>query len=164
VTANYFFAEHQRHNVEDFGLLAATLEDGLPVTITAGRYGWTTHPAGGVNRMMLVGNERTVVIDANRPRLEVYTDEPPWVPPNVNPADPMGFWSSTQAEVHVRPKKTWVPVTPAGTSDASYFLDCLDANHDSEINVAEAALATEVLLAAYRSAATGEVVTLPLPR
>ena len=94
----------------------------------------------------------------------MYTDEEPWRAPNVNPADPMGFWSSKQDEVHVRPKKTWVPVTPAGSGDAGYFLDCLDANRDSDINAAEAALATEVLLAAYRSAAAGEVVTLPLPR
>jgi hypothetical protein len=42
--------------------------------------------------------------------------------------------------------------------------DRLDANRDSEMNVAEAALATEVLLAAYRSATTREVVNLPLPR
>jgi hypothetical protein len=117
-----------------------------------------------VNRVVLVGSERTLVIDANRPRLDVYTDETPWVPPNVNPADPMGFWQSTQDEVHTRPKRTWVPITPTGPSDAGYFLDCLDANRESDISAAEAALATEVLLAAYRSAAKGEVVTLPLPR
>ncbi|MCS6852327.1 MAG: Gfo/Idh/MocA family oxidoreductase, partial [Gemmataceae bacterium] len=75
VTGNYFFAEHHRHHVEDFGLVSATLEDGLPVTVAAGRYGWTTHPAGGVNRLMLVGSKRTAVIDMNRPRLEVSTDE-----------------------------------------------------------------------------------------
>lgn len=164
ITANYFFQEHQKHNVEDFGLLAATLEGGLPVTITAGRYGWTSHPAAGINRLTLVGSEQTAVIDANRPRLEVYTDEAPWLPPNVNPADPMGFWSSTQDEVHVRPKRTWMPAASAGPSDAGYFLDRLEAGLDSEVNAAEAALATEVLLAAYRSAATGGVVTLPLPR
>jgi predicted dehydrogenase len=164
VTANYFFEEHQRHNVEDFGLLACTLEDGTPITITAGRTGWTSHPAGGVTRLVLVGSERTAVVDANRPRLEVYTDEPPWAPPNVNPEDPMGFWVSTQDAVHLRPKQTWVPVTQAGPSDASYFLDCLDAGRESEMSVAEAALTTEVLLAGYRSATTGEVVTLPLAR
>src|SRR5262249_43828613 len=71
VTANYFFQEHQKRNVEDFGVLACTLEDGLPVTITAGRFGWTTHAAAGVNRVVLVGNERTLAVDANRPRLEV---------------------------------------------------------------------------------------------
>lgn len=164
VTSNYFFKEHQQHNVEDFGLLTCTLDDGLPVTLTAGRYGWTSHPAAGMNRLVLVGSERTVVVDANRPRLEVYTDEPPWLPPDVNPEDPMGFWTSTQEAVHVRPKRTWVPIAPAGGSDAGYFLDCLDAGRESEMSAAEAALATEVLLAGYRSAATREVVTLPLAR
>jgi predicted dehydrogenase len=164
VTANYFFKEHQRHNVEDFGLLACTLEDGLPVTIAAGRIGWTSCPAGGVNRLVLAGSERTLVIDTNRPRVEVYTDEKPWVPPNVNPEDPMGFWKSTQEAVHLQPKRTWLAFGPAGPSDASSFLDCLDANRESDMNVAEAALTTEVLLAAYKSAARREVVTLPLAR
>jgi predicted dehydrogenase len=164
VTANYFFAEHQKHDVEDFGLLACTLEDGLPVTIAAGRCGWTSHPAGGVNRLVLVGSERTVVIDANRPRLEVSTDEPPWQPPAVHPADPMSFWTSTQQEIHAKLKRAWVAVAPPVENDAGYFLDCLDAGRDSEMSVAEAALATEVLLAGYRSAASSEVVALPLPR
>src|SRR5262245_45285714 len=164
VTANYFFQEHQKHNVEDFGLVSCTLDDGLPVTIAAGRYGWMTHPAAGVNRLVLVGSRGTFVIDANRPRLEVYTDETPWQPPNPHAQDPMAFWSSTQDEVHTRPKRTWIPAGAAAQSDAAYFLDRLDAQRDSEINAAEAALATEVLLAAYRSAATRAVVTLPLPR
>ncbi len=164
VTANYFFQEHQKHNVEDFGPLSCTLDDGLPVTVAAGRTGWTSHPAGGVNRVVLVGSRGTAVLDANRPRLEVYTDEVPWAPPNPHPQDPMAFWSSTQDEVHTRPKRTWVPAGPAAGTDAAYFLDRLDARRDSELNAAEAALATEVLLAAYRSAATRQVVTLPLPR
>src|SRR5262249_53751204 len=160
----HFCAEHQLNNVEDRGLLACPLEDGPPVTTPAGRPGWTSHPAGGVTRLVLVGSERTAVVDANRPRLEVYTDEPPWAPPNVNPEDPMGFWVSTQDAVHLRPKQTWVPVRPSVPSDASYFLDCLDAGRESEMSVAEAALTTEVLLAGYRSASTGEVVMLPLTR
>jgi predicted dehydrogenase len=164
VTANFFFVEHQQHNVEDFGLLTGTLEDGLPVTIAAGRCGWTSHPASGVNRLLLVGTQKTVVVDANRPLLEVYTDEPPWAPPEVHPEDPMGFWDSTLVEAGMRPKRTWVPTGPAGASDAAYFLDCLDAGRDSDINAAEAALATEVLVAAYRSASTRQGVTLPLPR
>jgi predicted dehydrogenase len=134
------------------------------VTIAAGRYGWMSHPAGGINRMALVGSERTLVLDAYRPRLEIYADETPWTPPNVNPADPMAFWQSTQDEVHVRPKRTWLPMGPAAKSDAAYFLDCLDAGQDSEVNAAEAALSTEVLLAAYLSAARNQLVTLPLPR
>jgi hypothetical protein len=62
------------------------------------------------------------------------------------------------------PKRAWLPVDPPGASDASYFLDCLDANRDSELSVPEAALAAEVVLSAYKSAATGEVVSLPLLR
>src|SRR5262249_11580611 len=116
------------------------------------------------NGVVWVGTEGTMVVDATRPRLEVYTDETPWAPPNVNPADPMGFWQSTQDEVHVRPKRTWVAASPAATSDASYFLDCLEKNRESEINAAEAARATGVLVAAYRSGATRQVFTLPLPR
>src|SRR5262245_28204636 len=164
VTANYFFQQHQKHNVEDFGVAACTLGDGLPVTIAAGRYGWSSHPAAGVNRVILVGSEKTNVIDANRPRLEVHTDEAPWTPPAEHKDDPMGFWSSTQDEVHTRPKRTWVGAGPAAASDAAYFLDRLDAGRDSELNVVEAAHAAEVLLAAYRSASTREVTTLPLPR
>jgi predicted dehydrogenase len=164
ITANYFFAEHQKHDVEDFGSLACTLEDGVPVTIAAGRCGWTSHPAGGVNRLVLVGSERTLLVDANRPRLEVCTDEPPWQPPAIHPADPMSFWTSTPQEVRARPKRAWVPVAPPGESDAGYFIDCLDAGRESEMSIAEAALATEVLLAGYCSAATGKVAALPLPR
>jgi predicted dehydrogenase len=164
VTGNYFFREHQKNDVEDFGLLCGTLEGGLPVTLSAGRYGWTSHPAAGINRVTLVGSKCTLVVDANRPRLEVYTDEPAWTPPRPHPEDPMAFWSSTQKESGVRPKRTWVPVGPPASSDASYFLDCLEAGRESELSVVEAAHATEVLLATYRSAKDGEVVRLPLER
>lgn len=160
-TANFFFAEHERHNVEDFGMLAATLDDGMPVTIAAGRIGWHSHPASGVNRVVLIGSRRTVTIDANRPRLEIHTDEPPWMPPPAHPDDPMAFWTSTQKEMGMQPKRAWVPV-PGPASDASYFLDQLDANRDSEMSATQAAMATEVLLAAYKSAATGETIRLPL--
>jgi predicted dehydrogenase len=164
VTGNYFFQEHQKANVEDFGLITGTMDEGLPFTISTGRFGWSTHPGFGANRLMFIGTEQTLVVDAHRPRLEVYTDEPPWTPPNTHPQDPMGFWSSTMQEVHMRPKTMWTLAGEAFTSDAAYFLDRLDANQDSEINAAEAALSTEVLVAAYQSAAEKRVVTLPLPR
>jgi len=163
-TANYFFREHQQADVEDFGLIAATLDDDLPVTICACRHGWNSHPAGGVNRIVLVGTERTLAIDAHRPRLELYCDETPWTPPSVHRDDPMGFWTSTQQEVHLRPKTVWQHAGPAPQSDAAYFLDRLDANRDSELNVAEAALGTELLMAAYLSASRREIVRLPLTR
>ena len=163
VTAHYFFREHQQHDVEDFGLLSGTLEGGIVVSLAAGRYGWTTHPASGTNRMILVGSRQSAVIDAHRPRLEVYTDEMPWTPPPVHPHDPMAFWSSTQQQSGVRRKQTWVPLWPAA-SDVSHFLDCLDAGRESEMSVVPAAHAAEVLLAAYCSATEGKVVMLPLGR
>jgi predicted dehydrogenase len=164
VTANYFFREHQQQNVEDFGLVSGVLEDGLPVTLAVGRFGWTAHPGQGVRRLLLIGSERHMVIDANLPRLEVYNDEPPWTPPAVHPLDPMSFWTSTPEEVHVQPKLTWVPLWPSSGSDASYFLDCLGAGRESEMSVVPAAQAAEVLLGAYQSAHTRKAVSLPLPR
>lgn len=163
-TANYFFREHQQRNVEDFGLLTCTLESGVPITIAVGRYGWTSHPASGINRILLVGTKQNLLIDAHRPRLEVSTDEPPWRPPNVNPADPMGFWTSTQEEMHVRPKQAWHFIAASPTSDAAYFLDCVEGERESEMSAAEAAVSTKVLVAAYESATTGRVASLPLAR
>lgn len=165
VTGNYFFAEHQKHDVEDFGVLSGTLEDGVMATVAAGRYGWTSHPAGGANRITLIGARSAVTVDANRPRLEVYSTASPWQPPEKpHPEDPMAFWSSTTEESGVKAKRTWLGAGAPARSDAAYFLDCLDAGRDSELAVEPAAHVAEVLLAAYRSAATKEVVSLPLPR
>jgi predicted dehydrogenase len=165
VTGNYFFAEHQKHDVEDFGLLSGTLEGDIPVTISGGRYGWTTHPSFGTNRTLVVGSKGTLVVTPHQPRIEVYSDAPPWTPPaRPHPDDPMGFWSSTQDASGVRAKEAWVSTGPSGQSDASYFLDCLSADRESELSVVEAAHATEVLLATYLSANRHEVVELPLVR
>ncbi len=164
--ANYFFAAHQRRNVEDFGFLSLTMEGGLTATITGGRVGWTSHPAGGVNQICLIGAQGSLLVDANRPRLEVYTDAPPWTPPAVNPRDPMGFWRTTQEEVNAQPKRTFAPLSNmlATHSDASHFIDCIVEGRESEMNAQQAAMLTEILLAGYKSAAEGQVVTLPLAR
>jgi len=160
-TGNYFFAEHAKHDVEDFGLCVGTLEGGTAVTIAAGRYGWTSHPGFGTNRITVSGTQRTMTFDFNRPRLEIYNDDAPWIPPaNPHPDDPMAFWSSTAEEAGAKPKKTWVATTPPAPTDQSYFIDCLEAGRDSEVNVNVAAHAADVLLACYKSAATGEPVAL----
>jgi predicted dehydrogenase len=162
-TANYFFTEHQQQGVEDFASLLITFQNGLHATVSSGRIGWTSHPSSGTTRVVLAGTKRTCVYDPNTPRIEVYSDQPPWLPPPVHPADPMGFWTSTQQEVHTMPKTGWQPLDGVA-SDAAYFLDCLDAQRQSDMSVADAAKTTEILLAGYKSAATGEVVELPLPR
>ena len=161
VTANYFFAEHARNDVEDFGLIAMTLDGGLTATLTAGRIGWMSDAMAGPNRVMLVGSRGALLVDAYRPRLEIYADEPPWTPPPVNPGYPMGFWKSGQEEVGTRPKQGWiVPGQPGIPTDVSYFIDCIELGRESDMPAERAAEGIEVLMAAYRSAATGQVVRL----
>ena len=166
VTANYFFAEHVKNDVEDFGLLALTLEDGITATIASGRIGWSSHPQGGPNCIHLIGTEGYLKIDAHQPRIEVYADEPPWTPPPINPVDPMGFWSSTRKQVEGQPKRAWVPLRGSGESpgDASRFVDYIEEGRESEMSAKDGAAVVETLMAGYVSAATGDVVSLPLPR
>lgn len=163
-TANYFFEAHQRHNVEDCGLLMLTFENGVTATITGGRIGWSSHPSGGSNQLYLIGSQQSMLVDAYQPRIEIYDSAPPWTPPPINPRDPMGFWVSTQAEVKTQPKRIYRPLETDGKSDENYFVDCLIENRESDMNVQQAARLTEILLAGYQSAATGNVVSLPLSR
>jgi predicted dehydrogenase len=163
-TANYFFAEHQRNDVEDFGLLVLTLDGGLTATISAGRIGYMSHPQGGPNRAVLVGTKGVLVFDAYHPRLEVYTNEPAWTPPPVHPADPMSFWRSTQIETNTQPKRGWIATHPNAPSDESCFVDCLVAGRESAMSAQDGAAVVEALMAGYISAARGIEVTLPLPR
>jgi len=165
-TANYFFEAHQRNDVEDFGFLSLTLEEGITATITGGRMGWASHGGAGVNQVYLIGSEGTLLIDAYQPRLEAYDARPPWTAPKIHPLDPMGFWRSTQQAVNTHPKRIFTPFSqliPA-KSDESHFIDCIIEGRESEMSARQAAILTEILVAGYKSAATGEVVTLPLPR
>jgi predicted dehydrogenase len=160
-TSNYFFAEHARNDVEDFGMMLLGLEGGVTASLTAGRIGWSSDPAAGPNRILLVGSRGSLLIDAYRPRLEVWSDAPPWTAPAVNPGDPMGFWRSGQIEAGVKPKRTWVAdlLGPA-VSEASYFVDCIEQGRESDMAAARAAEGIEILMAGYRSGATGRVIVL----
>jgi len=166
VTANYFFAEHVRNNVEDFGVLALTLDGGITATVACGRIGWTSHTAGGPNRLRIIGTEGSLTVDAHRTRIEVCTDEPPWTPPPVDPNDPMSFWKSTQEGAGTRPKKSWIPLHGKAelSNDASRFIDCIESGRESEMSAKDGAAVVEVLMAGYVSAASGDVVPLPLAR
>ena len=162
-SANYFFDRHYRRDIEDFGALALTLDDGITATLTAARIGWHSHPAAGPNFTKLIGTKGNVLIDAHRPRFEISSAVDLWEPPPEDPADPMGFWSSTMERTGARPKPGWYapPVIPA-LSDQSMFLDCLEQEKEPEVTLADAAKASEAMLAAYKSASTGQVVMLPL--
>jgi predicted dehydrogenase len=165
-TGNYFFDEHQQNDMEDFGQMLLELEGGLVATISAGRTGWRSHPAAGLNRTCLIGRQGAAAFDADRPRVEVWADVEPWTAPRRDPEDPMGMWATPRPEPFTpRQKQAWiVPAALRANDDIRGFLDCIEAGRASDVPPALGAEATEVLLAAYRSAATGQVVTLPLPR
>jgi predicted dehydrogenase len=162
-TANYFFAEHQKNDVEDFSCLMLDMEADIEATITVGRTGWSSHPSHGVHQLHLVGTEGAITLDAYEPRLEVWSDAPAWSQPKTpHPEDPMGFWSSTVTEGGVKSKTGWRSVEPVFASDASSFLDCLEQQKESDVPVSMGAHAVEVILGGYRAAAMGETVALPM--
>ncbi len=164
VTENYFFAEHQRNDVEDFGMLALNMEKDITATIVGGRIGYTSHPSHGPMQVYLVGTKGMIKIDAYSPRLEIYNNAPPWVPPDMNPDDPMGFWTSTYKDSI--PKSSWVTlnINEHFSNDVSKFIDCIESDCESEVSAIDGSAQVEVLMAGYVSAAKGEVVDLPLPR
>ena len=161
-TANYFFKEHRDCNIEDFGALMLTLDGGITATIVGGRYGWQSHPQGGVKKTILVGSEQTLIFDAFANRLEVFAAEPAFEPPSPHPLDPMGMWSSTQAELKVPPKQQWVDIDSSddGQREFSAFVDCIENGVESEMNAEFAAHSVEIISAGYRSAANKEVISL----
>ena len=160
-TGNYFFAEHQQADVEDFGALSLTLEGGLTATLTAGRIGWRSHQSYGPVQARLVGDRGSVWIDAHRPRFEVSGDQPCWEAPPRDPLDPMGFWKSTQQRARIQPKPEWrEPAALPPLSDQSLFLDALEADRDGEVSVEDGAAAVEAMLGAYESAASGSLIRL----
>jgi predicted dehydrogenase len=160
-TANYFFAEHQKNDVEDFASVMLGMEDGVETTITAGRCGWMSHRSYGIHEIRLIGTQGSATIDAHQPRLEVCSDAAPWSQPaEPHPEDPMGFWSSTQKSGGVLPKEDWWLLESVSRSDAACFLDCLEQNQSSDVPADMAAHCVDVVHAVYASAATGETVVL----
>lgn len=164
VTRNFFFAEHQTHDMEDFGQMLMEFEGGVTATITAGRAGWRSHPGFGLHRVCVVGNKASVTVDAHRPRVEVWADVEPWTAPPRDPGDPMGMWASLPDNPYqARSKESWImPTAMAWADDAKHFLDCIEGGKQSQVSVDIAAASTEILLAGYRSAAINQPIELPL--
>ncbi|MFN0165472.1 MAG: Gfo/Idh/MocA family protein [Bryobacteraceae bacterium] len=164
-TSNYFFEEHYKRDFEDFGMIALTLQGGLTATMTAGRIGWMSHLGGGPNLTRLYGSKGSVLIDRFQPRAEFASDIMEWKRPSKDPDDPMCFWRSTQDRQGVTLRPEWMmPDAMPAKTDQSMFVDCVEQGREAEVSVYDAAKVLEALFAAYRSAASGEVIKLPLPR
>jgi len=160
-TCNYFFAEHQHNDVEDFATVLLSMEGGLECAIVAGRCGWSSSRAFGQHDIRIIGTRGSITIDANQPRLEVFSDRAPWRQPEAgHPEDPMGFWTSTQKAGGITPKTDWFAIGPALQNDFSFFLDCLNDSRPSDVPAATAIHALEVVHAVYESAATGTPAVL----
>jgi len=161
-TGNYFFTEHQANDMEDFGQVLLEFDSGVTATISAGRLGWQSHPSSGLHRTTLVGTKATTVIDAHQPRVELWTATDAWQPPARNPEDPMGMWQAPPGDpFQAKPKLDWIVSSSAPWQlDSGHFLDCVEQGRASDVPAELAAFAMEILLAAYRSAATGQVIEL----
>ncbi|MGB9594643.1 MAG: Gfo/Idh/MocA family protein [Candidatus Poribacteria bacterium] len=164
LTENYFFEEHKRNDVEDFGLLAMMLENDIVATISAGRIGYTSHPSHGPMRVHLIGTKGLMTYDAGRPRVEVWSTETQWTPPKINPEDPMGFWNSTYKSA--KSKGYWIPIKAKSrhSNDVGYFIDCIENNIESDVSARDGAAQVEALMAGYISASSNRVISLPIPR
>ena len=161
MTGNYFFAEHAALDLEDYGALALTLDDGRVASICCGRIGATSHPRTGVQRITLIAERGIFTFSDAGPRLEVYHDQPPFTVPAVHPFDPMQMWSSSQRDLQPRPKERWVPLA-AGAADADVraFLDCIDRGERPQVTAGDAVHHVDVILAGYESARSGQPIPL----
>lgn len=160
-TGNYFFAEHQHHDMEDFGQMLIEFEGGVSASVSAGRAGWRSNPSTGLNRAWLWGTEGTAVIDAQGPRVEIWADAAAWTPPPRNPDDPMAMWMTpATSPFAAAAKQSWILPPESTAGDASYFLDCIEQGRQSDVAAPLAALSTKILMSAYRSAAERKPVEL----
>jgi predicted dehydrogenase len=159
ITANYFFENNLRRDFEDFAVLSLTLDGGIVATVSAGRTGWRSHPAGGHNLTKFVGTRGSAFLDGYAGHAEITGRPALWRTPAENPDDPAGFWSSTDQRKSGAVE--WA-VPAAAVSDQSAFLDALDKGRDGEVSIADAVHALEALFGAYRAAASRDTVRLPL--
>ncbi len=159
VTGNYFLEPNRNRDFEDFAVLSLAIEGGIAATISAGRTGWHSSGAGGTNRTKLVGTLGTAFLDGWSARGEICADgQPQWQSPPENPADPLAFWASSDQRKTGGPE--WFTLPAAVPSDQAAFVDCIERGREPEVTVPDGVRVLEALFAAYKSAATGEVVAV----
>ena len=158
LTGNYFFSHHVKTGVEDFGALMFQFDNGLTGSVTAGRYGWMSHPDGGRRRLTVIGSKGSEIFDPMNPRIEIYNTDPYFIAPEENPSDPMGMFGGGAPKYS---KNRWVSlVDEFRFSDVSKFIDCIEKNIRPSIGIKEAKHYSKVILAAYKSAESLDWITI----
>ncbi|MQA79740.1 MAG: hypothetical protein GEV10_14880 [Streptosporangiales bacterium] len=158
LTCNYFFEGHVRRDIEDFGTLMLRMQDGLVASVTAGRYGRSSHAQGGAQRIRLVGTRGSASFDAWERRLEVNGREEA-VPATTHPEDPLSMWPSTSTGPPTAPR--WVSETTTvdwEQQDVSEFIDAIAQGRKDRLGIDHAVRVNEIILAAYQSAAIRQPV------
>jgi predicted dehydrogenase len=152
----YFFPEHAGRAAEDFGILTMVDEKGRVATLSAGRIGVGTHPAGGPLEAYLTGTAGTAFIDGKRPRFDTFVRrrilEADYTP---SPDDPMQWASGPPA------LSTLLGADPNRLA-LEDFLQALDTGGQPRYTVREARDHMEILLGGYYAILQGAPVPLPL--
>ena len=163
ITGNYIFKEHSDVDVEDFGSILMKFKSGINASIIGGRFGWTSHPKAGPQKIILIGEDSTKIFDSNHPRIEIYNNEKPFTPPPYNPLDPMGMWQETSKEFFVQPKKTWTNINDVkeiAELDINAFIDCIEKDQLPEIDAQIGYETLKSIIAGYISASNNQEIYL----
>jgi predicted dehydrogenase len=151
-TANHFFAEHLSRDVEDYGAMLLEFEGGVAATITCGRTGWHSHGGAFLSRVVIVGEKDTMVFGTDQEQLRVITSHGV-EPPQLGASDPMQMWLSTRSKGLPSPAVRDILLDPEGPRDAAAFVAALTSGGEPGIGIEQAVHHSEILAAAYRSAA-----------
>jgi len=161
ITGNYIFKEHSDLDVEDFGSILIKFESGINASVIGGRFGWTSHPKSGPQKIVLIGENSTKIFDANYPKIEIYNNEKPFVPPPYNPLDPMGMWQETSKQFFVQPKKTWITIDDTqeiAELDINAFIDCIEKDQLPEIDAQMGYETLKSIIGGYISASKNQEI------
>lgn len=156
----YFFPEHAAHGADDFGTLTMTDGEGRVATLCGGRVGMAVHAYGGLSRAWLIGAKGSVLVDANRPALDVFVREDIINADYSIPShDPMQWHS------HAPSMGTSLAEDQGGLSNGlEDLVQALDEDRMPSFTVREARDHMEILIAGYTAVVNGETVDLPLKR
>ncbi len=137
----YWLGSHASRGVEDFAAMHLTFANGVTATVTTGRFGRTTDPGSGVDKVAVVGTRGSIVVDGSPPAAVTY-----------GPADEFGK-SATRLE----------GANASGLDEQiAELVACIDAGRETSNNAHHGYAQVETLLAGYASYFQGAPITLPL--